>query len=187
MSRIGKAIIKVPAGVSVHRDGGVVTVKGPKGTLEQYVHPDITYTLENDELQVHRPTDQKRHRELHGLYRSLINSLIIGVTDGFVKEMELIGVGYKAEAKGQILEMSLGFSHGIQFVMPEGIVVTTETLKGQPPKITLKSIDKQLLGFVAAKIRSLRPPEPYKGKGIRFVGEVIRRKAGKTSGKGGKK
>ncbi|MCZ2357455.1 MAG: 50S ribosomal protein L6 [Bacteroidia bacterium] len=187
MSRIGKAIIKIPASVSISRVGGMVTVKGPKGTLTQYVHPDITYTLENGDLQVQRPSDQKRHRELHGLYRSLLNNLVTGVTEGFSKEMELIGVGYKAEAKGQILEMSLGFSHGIQFVMPEGITVATETLKGQPPKITLKSIDKQLLGFVAAKIRTLRPPEPYKGKGIRFVKEVIRRKAGKTSGKGGKK
>ncbi|MFN0202873.1 MAG: 50S ribosomal protein L6 [Bacteroidia bacterium] len=184
MSRIGRKIIPLPKGVSISVDNSnVVTVKGPKGELKHEVHPDITVSVEADGIQLNRPTDQKRHKAMHGLYRTIVNNLVVGVAEGYSKNMELVGVGYKAEAAGNQLELSLGFSHPIVFILPKEIGVKTETLRGQNPKIFLSGIDKQLLGQVAAKIRSLRPPEPYKGKGIRYIGEEIRRKAGKTGGK----
>lgn len=184
MSRIGKKPITLPAGVtaSVAADN-TVTVKGPKGTLTQQVDPDITVKVEGGQIIVERPTDQKRHKALHGLYRALLNNMVIGVHQGFKKQMELIGVGYKAEASGQQLQLSLGYSHNILFVVPNEIKVSAETQKGKPPVITLEGIDKQLLGQVAAKIRSFRKPEPYKGKGIKFVDEIIRRKVGKAAAK----
>jgi len=182
MSRIGKKPVNLPQGVSVNISAdNVVSVKGPLGELKQKVDPDITVKVEGNEVVLSRPTDHKRHRSLHGLYRALINNMVIGVSKGFEVQQELVGVGYKAEVKGQILEMSLGFSHDIYFEMPKEIKVETITEKKGNPKIILKSIDKQLLGQVAAKIRSLRKPEPYKGKGIRFVGEVVRKKAGKSA------
>ena len=184
MSRIGKLPISFPSAVNITVDkSNVVTVKGPKGELKQKVDPDIKVEVEDGQVKVTRPTDQKRHRAAHGLYRTLIYNMVVGVSDGYTKEMEVVGVGYKAEAKGSMLELSLGYSHPIVFALPPEISVETETKRGVPPKITLKSIDKQLLGQVAAKIRSFRPPEPYKGKGIRFLGEEIRRKAGKAAGK----
>ncbi|MBC7124053.1 MAG: 50S ribosomal protein L6 [Bacteroidales bacterium] len=182
MSRIGKKPVNLPQGVSVSISAdNVVSVKGPLGELKQKVDPDITVKVEGNEVVLSRPTDHKRHRSLHGLYRALINNMVIGVSKGFEVQQELVGVGYKAEAKGQILEMSLGFSHDIYFEMPKEIKVEAITEKKGNPKVILKSIDKQLLGQVAAKIRSLRKPEPYKGKGIRFVGEVVRKKAGKSA------
>jgi len=184
MSRIGKKIIPLPKGVSLSVDNSnVVTVKGPKGELKQVVHPDISVSLEDATINVTRPTEQKRHKSMHGLYRTIVNNMVTGVTEGFVKNMELVGVGYKAEVAGNQLELSLGYSHPIVFILPKEIEAKAETQRGQNPKITLSCIDKQLLGQVAAKIRSLRPPEPYKGKGIKFEGEIIRRKAGKTGGK----
>lgn len=184
MSRIGKKVIPLPKGVNLSVDNSnVVTVKGPKGQLTQAVHPDISVSLEDGTINVTRPTEQKRHKSMHGLYRTIVNNMVVGVTEGFVKNMELVGVGYKAEATGNQLELSLGYSHPIVFILPNEIGVKTETLRGQNPKITLTGTDKQLLGQVAAKIRSLRPPEPYKGKGIKFEGEILRRKAGKTGGK----
>ena len=181
MSRIGKAPITVPAGVTVSVDKETVTVKGPKGELKQQVNGGITVALEGAEITVSRPTDQKRHRSLHGLYRSLINNMIVGVTEGFSLSQELVGVGFRASNQGNVLELALGFSHPVVFVLPKEITVTTESAKGKAPIIKLESYDKQLLGQVAAKIRSLRTPEPYKGKGIKFVGEVLRRKAGKSA------
>ncbi len=184
MSRIGKLPINIPAGVTVTIDkGNNVTVKGPKGQLQQAVNPDITVSVENNTVIVTRPTDNKRHRELHGLYRALINNMIQGVSQGYTTTLELVGVGYKAEAKGQLLELGLGHSHNIFIELPKEIAVETITEKKSNPKIKLTSIDKQLLGQVAAKIRSLRKPEPYKGKGVRFENETIRRKAGKSAGK----
>ena len=183
MSRIGKNPIALPKGVEVKVSNGNVTVKGAKGELNQKVDTDITVTVEENQILVTRPTDQKRHKALHGLYRSLIANMVKGVSEGFKTEQELVGVGYRATNKGQLLELSLGYSHNITFDIPAEIKVTTASEKGQNPKVILESADKQLIGLVAAKIRSLRKPEPYKGKGIRFVGEVIRRKAGKTSGK----
>jgi large subunit ribosomal protein L6 len=184
MSRIGKAPINVPAGVTVTvSNENVVTVKGPKGELTQVVDKDITISQEDGVLSVTRPTDQKRHRALHGLYRSLINNMVVGVTDGYKIEQELVGVGYRASNQGQTLDLVLGYSHHYVFQLPQEIKVTTSSEKGQTPKIILESIDKQLIGQVAAKIRSLRAPEPYKGKGIKFVGEVLRRKAGKSASK----
>lgn len=188
MSRIGKMPVSLPTGVKISVDNSnVVTVKGPKGELKQSVDKDIEIAIEANSLTVNRPTDQKRHRALHGLYRSLINNMVTGVTEGFKTEMELVGVGFRASNQGQILELALGYSHPIYFVVPREVKVTTETLKGKNPIITLESNDKQLIGQIAAKLRSLRKPEPYKGKGVKFVGEVLRRKAGKTSGKGSKK
>lgn len=182
MSRIGKLPISIPAGVNINVDkSNVVTVKGPKGELKQKVDPDLTVKVEDGTLTVERPTDQKRHRAMHGLYRTLVNNMVVGVSEGFEKKMQVVGVGYKATNQGNKLELSLGFSHPIVLILPPEISVETETQRGKDPLITLKSIDKQLIGQVAAKIRSLRPPEPYKGKGIRFVGEHIRRKAGKTA------
>ncbi|MCS7017656.1 MAG: 50S ribosomal protein L6 [Cytophagales bacterium] len=184
MSRIGKKPITLPAGVTVNvAANNTVTVKGPKGTLSQQVDPDITVKVEGGQIIVERPTDQKRHKALHGLYRALINNMVIGVHEGFKKQMELIGVGYKAEASGQLLQLSLGYSHNIVFEVPKEVKVSAETLKGKPPVITLEGIDKQLIGQIAAKLRSFRKPEPYKGKGIKFVDEVIRRKAGKAAAK----
>ena len=184
MSRIGKAPISVPQGVDISvSKGNMVTVKGPKGELMQQIDPDLTVEVENGELTVNRPTDQKRHRSMHGLYRSLLNNMVEGVSTGFVKELELIGVGYRASNTGQLLELTVGYSHPIYFYIPDEVKVEAVMEKGKNPKVRLESIDKQLLGQVAAKIRSFRKPEPYKGKGIRFKGEDIRRKAGKTASK----
>ena len=181
MSRIGKLPISIPAGVSVTVKENVVTVKGPKGELQQNIHPDISVEVNDGELKVIRPTDEKPHRSMHGLYRALINNMVVGVSQGYQKKMELVGVGYRAISNGQILELSLGYSHAIHIELPKEIKVEAVTDRKSNPIITLESIDKQLLGQVCAKIRSLRKPEPYKGKGIRFVGEVIRRKAGKSA------
>jgi large subunit ribosomal protein L6 len=184
MSRIGKKSINVPSGVTVDvSDHGVVTVKGPKGTLVQEVNPDIKVKVENNEIVVARPTDSKRHKSFHGLYRSLINNMVIGVSEGYKKDLELVGVGFKASNQGQVLELNLGYSHSIFFSLPNEVSLKTETAKGKNPIITLESIDKELIGQIAAKIRELRKVEPYKGKGVRFVGEKVRRKAGKTAGK----
>ncbi len=184
MSRVGKAIIKVPAGVSVEVSAdSVVTVKGGKGELRQPIDPDMKVTVENGELTVARPTEQKRHKAAHGLTRALIANMVVGVSEGYQKKMELVGVGYKATVQGQLLELSLGYSHPIFFQLPVEISASALTEKGKNPIVTIESVDKQLIGQVAAKIRSLRAPEPYKGKGIRFVGEQIRRKAGKTASK----
>ncbi len=183
MSRIGKKPVNLPAGVTVKvGSDNVVSVKGPLGELSQAIHPDITVAVEGGEVTLTRPTDQKRHRSMHGLYRALINNMVVGVSTGWTIQQELVGVGYKAEAKGQVLEMSLGFSHDIHFLLPKEVSVEAKTDRRSNPIITLKSIDKQLLGVVAAKIRSIRKPEPYKGKGIRFVGEVVRKKSGKSAG-----
>ncbi len=184
MSRIGKNPINIPAEVvvSVSNDN-VVTVKGPKGELFQKLDSDITVKQENGVLTVVRPSDQKRHKALHGLYRSLINNMMIGVTKGYKIEQELVGVGYRVTNQGNILDLVLGFSHHYVFQLPPEIKVTTQSEKGKNPKVLLESIDKQLIGQVAAKIRSLRAPEPYKGKGIKFVGEELRRKAGKSASK----
>jgi large subunit ribosomal protein L6 len=184
MSRIGKNPINVPAGVTVTvSKENLVTVKGPKGELSQQVDADIAVTQEDGVLTVTRPTEQKRHKALHGLYRSLINNMVVGVTEGYKIEQELVGVGYRATNQGNTLDLVLGFSHHYVFQLPAEIKVTTLSEKGQTPKVILESIDKQLIGQVAAKIRSLRAPEPYKGKGIKFVGEVLRRKAGKSASK----
>ena len=183
MSRIGKSPIALPKGVEVKVNNGIVTVKGAKGELTQKVDTDITVALEEGNIVVTRPTDQKRHKALHGLYRSLIANMVKGVSEGYKTEQELVGVGYRASNKGQMLELSLGYSHNISFELPKEIKVTTATEKGQNPKVILESADKQLIGMVAAKIRSLRKPEPYKGKGIKFTGEQLRRKAGKSASK----
>jgi large subunit ribosomal protein L6 len=184
MSRVGKKPISIPAGVtiSVGKDN-VVTVKGPKGELKQNVDRDILVEIKDGECQVGRPTDQIRHRAMHGLYRALIANMVKGVTEGFVKKMELVGVGYKASNTGNILDLALGYSHNIIFEIPKELKLATAQEKGKNPEITIEGIDNQLLGQVCAKIRSLRKPEPYKGKGVRFAGEVVRRKAGKSAGK----
>jgi large subunit ribosomal protein L6 len=183
MSRIGKLPIVVPekVTVTVGKDN-IVAVKGPLGELKQKIDADITVAVEGKSIIITRPTEQKRHKALHGLYRSLINNMVTGVSTGYTIQQELVGVGYRAEAKGQLLEMSLGFSHDIVMQLPAEVKVETVTEKRANPIITLKSHDKQLIGQVAAKIRSLRAPEPYKGKGIKFVGEQLRRKAGKSAG-----
>lgn len=183
MSRIGKAPINLPSGVTVSVNKSTVTVKGPKGELNQEVNPDMTVKVEDNTVTVERPTEQKRHKALHGLYRALINNMVEGVSQGYKKQLELVGVGYKATAQGQTLELSLGYSHSIYFAVPQEIQIGAETAKGKNPIITIEGTDKQLVGQVAAKLRSLRKIEPYKGKGIRFVGEQIRRKAGKTAAK----
>ena len=183
MSRIGKKPITIPSGVEININGGSVTVKGAKGTLEREIDTDFTLTIEDGVLTVQRPTDQKRHKALHGLYRSLLNNMVEGVSEGFKKELELVGVGYKAATQGQILELNLGYSHNIFMEIPAEVKAVAETQKGKNPIVTLESADKELIGEVSAKIRSLRKIEPYKGKGIRFVGEIIRRKAGKTAAK----
>ncbi|MDH6252035.1 large subunit ribosomal protein L6 [Chryseobacterium sp. H1D6B] len=181
MSRIGKAIITVPSGVTVTENNGIVTVKGPKGELSQELTEGITLEQQDGVLTFSRPSDSKQHRALHGLYRALINNMILGTAEGFTKKLELVGVGYRASHSGQKLELALGFSHGIVLELPKEVVIDTLTEKGKNPIITLTSYDKQLLGMVAAKIRSFRKPEPYKGKGVRFVGEIVRRKAGKSA------
>ena len=184
MSRIGKSPISIPKGVQINiSDKNLVTVKGPKGTLMQSVDPTITVKEEDGSINVSRPSDAKPHRAMHGLYRALIANMVKGVTEGFVIEQELVGVGYRATTKGQRLDLSLGFSHNVAFELPSEIKVTAAQEKGKNPIIRMESADKQLLGAVAAKIRGLRKPEPYKGKGVRFVGEVVRRKAGKAAGK----
>ena len=182
MSRIGKAPIEIPAGVTVKIDNNVVTVKGPKGELSQAVNPDLAIKVEDNHIVVTRPSDDREHRAQHGLYRALIHNMVVGVSTGYRKEMELVGVGYRAAATGQVLELSLGFSHAIFIKLPPEVKVEAKSERNQNPLIILESDDKQLLGQVCAKIRSLRKPEPYKGKGIKFVGEVIRRKSGKSAG-----
>ena len=184
MSRIGKKPVVVPAGVTVTvGSDNVVTVKGPRGELKQQIDRDIKVEVKGTDVELGRPTDQIRHKALHGLYRSLINNMVKGVTDGYKKNMELVGVGYNAANQGNILDLALGYSHNIIFEIPKEVKVATAQEKGQNPTITLEGADKQLVGAVAAKIRSLRKPEPYKGKGIKFAGEVLRRKAGKAAGK----
>lgn len=184
MSRIGKKPIDLPQGVSVDvAADNVVTVKGPKGELKQAVNPDMKIVVDGSSLTVERPTEQKRHKSLHGLYRSLLNNMVVGVSQGYKKDLELVGVGYKATATNNVLELSLGYSHNIFVAVPNEIKVGAEMLKGKNPTVSLEGIDKELIGQVAAKIKSLRKSEPYKGKGIKFVGEVIRRKAGKTASK----
>ena len=184
MSRIGKKPIPVTNGVTitVGKDN-VITVKGPKGELKQEVDRDIKVEIVEGEVVFTRPTDQIRHRAMHGLYRALVANMVKGVTEGFTKKLELVGVGYKASNQGNLLDLSLGFSHNIIFEVPKELKVATAQEKGDNPKITLEGIDKQLLGQVAAKLRSLRKPEPYKGKGVKYEGEHIRRKAGKAAGK----
>lgn len=182
MSRIGNLPISLPAGVSVDiSDTNLVSVKGPLGELSVQVKPDIKVEMKENTLELSRPSDSKNHKSLHGLYRALINNTVLGVSEGYKKELELVGVGYRAEVKGQQLELSLGYSHDIIMELPAEIKVEARTERRQNPIVTLTSIDKQLIGHVAAKIRSLRPPEPYKGKGVKFVGEQLRRKAGKSA------
>ena len=184
MSRIGKKPVTIPSGVTITVGAdNVVTVKGPKGELKESIDRDINLEVKDGELIVTRPTDQIRHRAMHGLYRSLVSNMVKGVTEGFKKNLELVGVGFKAANQGNILDLSLGYSHNIIFEVPSELKVTTAQEKGDNPKIFLEGIDKQLIGQVAAKLRSLRKPEPYKGKGVKYVGEVIRRKAGKAAGK----
>lgn len=184
MSRIGNAPITIPEGVEINvSKENIVTVKGKLGELSETVNSSITVKIDDRELSLSRPNDDKELRSMHGLYRSLINNMVVGVTNGYVIEQELVGVGYRAKSQGQKLELSLGFSHPIIFQLPEQVKVTAATEKGKNPTIKLESFDKQLIGQVAAKIRSFRKPEPYKGKGILFKGEVIRRKAGKTAAK----
>lgn len=183
MSRIGKMPITLPEKVEVTvASDNTVTVKGPKGTLTQKVDPDITVSLEDGVLNVTRPTEQKRHRALHGLYRALINNMVVGVSEGYRREMDIVGVGYRVENQGNLVTFTIGYSHPIIFYVPSEIKVVTGMEKGAPPFIKLEGIDKELIGQVCAKIRSFRKPEPYKGKGIMFKGEQIRRKAGKTAG-----
>lgn len=184
MSRIGKQPVTIPQGVTITvGNDNVVTVKGPKGELKQPVDRDIQVEVKDGQLVLGRPTDQIRHRAMHGLYRALIANLVKGVTDGYKKNLELVGVGYKASNQGNLLDLSLGYSHNIIFEVPKELKVATAQEKGQNPSISLEGIDKQLIGQVAAKIRSLRKPEPYKGKGVKYKDEVIRRKAGKAAGK----
>lgn len=183
MSRIGNAIINIPAGVDIQMKDTVVTVKGPKGELTQQIDPSITVEIEDGTLKCSRTSDAKQVKAFHGLYRSLINNMIEGVVNGYSTKQELVGVGYRAQVQGKLLTLNLGFSHPIIFELPEEVKATAETEKGKNPVVTLESIDKQLVGQVAAKIRSMRKPEPYKGKGIKYVGEELRRKAGKTAAK----
>lgn len=184
MSRIGRASINIPSGVSIDvSKGNLVTVKGGKGTLSEQINPDLNVKIEEGVLTVERPTDQKRHREAHGLSRSLINNMVTGVSTGFTKQMELIGVGYRVSNTGNMLELLVGYSHPIYFLLPAELNLVTKMEKGENPTIIIEGSDLQLIGQVCAKIRAIRKPEPYKGKGIKFTGEVVRRKAGKTSGK----
>lgn len=184
MSRIGKKPITVPKGVTITIGAdNVLVVKGPKGELKQAIDRDIKAEVKDGVLEFTRPTDQIRHRALHGLYRALVSNMVTGVTDGYKRQLELIGVGFKASNQGNVLDLALGYSHNIIFEIPKELKLVTETNKGENPKITLEGTDKQLIGAVAAKIRSLRKPEPYKGKGVRYVGEVVRKKAGKAAGK----
>lgn len=184
MSRIGKLPIEIPQGVEVKvSDKNIVTVKGKLGELSRKVDSDITVKTENNQVIITRPTEQKRHKALHGLYRALIANMIEGVSKGFKTVQELVGVGYKAQAKGQLLELTLGYSHNVAIELPKEIKLTTAQEKGKNPTVTMESCDNELLGLVAAKIRSLRKPEPYKGKGIKFENEILRKKAGKAAGK----
>ena len=181
MSRIGKLPIELPKGVTVEMKDNVLTVKGPKGELKQAVNPNIKVEIEDGHIVVSRPNDERDSRAQHGLYRALINNMVTGVSTGFKKELEIVGVGYKAESKGQVLELALGYSHAIYMVMPPEVKIEAKTERNKNPLITLESCDMQLLGQICAKIRSFRKPEPYKGKGVKFVGEIIRRKSGKTA------
>ena len=184
MSRIGKMPITIPSGVEVKiNDKNLVSVKGPKGHLTQMIDPDIKVSLEDGVISVTRPTDQKRHRSLHGLYRSLLNNMVEGVANGYSKDLEVVGVGYRAANTGQLLELTLGYSHPVMFFIPEEVKVSTSQEKGKNPMIRLESADKELIGQIAAKIKSFRKSEPYKGKGIKFLGEILRRKAGKAAAK----
>lgn len=184
MSRIGKNPVTIAKGVNVNVGAdNVITVKGPKGELKQAIDRDIKVLVKEDKIYFERPTDQIRHKALHGLYRSLVNNMVHGVAEGYTKTLELVGVGFKASHHGQLLDLSLGYSHNIIVEIPKELSVTTGQEKGKNPKVTLTSVDKQLLGQVAAKIRSLRKPEPYKGKGVKFENEVLRRKAGKSASK----
>jgi large subunit ribosomal protein L6 len=184
MSRIGKSPVTIPSGVEVKVDGNIISAKGPKGQLVQEFDSEaVSVVVEGSQVTFSRASDAPDHRSKHGLYRSLLNNMVIGVSEGYKKELEVVGVGYRATATGQLLELALGYSHPIAIELPKEIKVTAETLKGKAPVVMLESFDKQLVGQVAAKIRSLRKPEPYKGKGIKFVGEEIRRKAGKSAGK----
>ncbi len=183
MSRIGRSPIPVPAGVDVVLEGRTVTVTGPKGTLSRALHPDMTVTREDDAIVVTRPTEQKTHRQLHGLTRTLVNNMVVGVTTGYRKGLEITGVGYRAALVGQKLQLNLGYSHQIEIDPPQGIAFELET----PTRLAVVGIDKELVGQVAAEVRSTRKPEPYKGKGVRYAGEYIRRKAGKAGKIGAKK
>lgn len=183
MSRIGKSPVSIPSGVDVKVDGAKITVKGPKGELTQDIDSCVQLAIEDGNVTFTRESDSPSHRAKHGLYRALVNNMVIGVSEGYKKELEVIGVGYRATATGQQLELALGYSHPVILEFPKEVKVSADTQKGKAPVVTLESFDKQLLGQVAAKIRSLRKPEPYKGKGIRFLGEEIRRKAGKAAGK----
>ena len=182
MSRIGKLPISIPSGVTVTSKDGVITVKGPKGELNQCVEPTIEVKVENNQIELTRPNDEKETKAKHGLYRALINNMVKGVSEGYRKELELVGVGYRAQNQGQVLELSLGYSHNIYVGLPDEIKIETKNERNQNPLIILECCDKQLLGQVCAKLRSFRKPEPYKGKGVKFVGEYIRRKAGKAAG-----
>ena len=181
MSRIGKMPIEIPAGVTVQVKDNIVTVKGPKGELSQAVNPDLEINVADGHIEIKRPSDDREHRAQHGLYRALIHNMVVGVSEGYKREMELVGVGYRATATGQVLELALGYSHAIYIKLPKEVKVEAKTERNKNPLIILESYDKQLLGQVCAKIRSLRKPEPYKGKGIKFVGEQIRRKSGKSA------
>jgi len=183
MSRIGKLPIEIPAGVTITVNNGEVTVKGPKGELKQVVNPIITVQVEDGVCNVTRSDEEKESRAMHGLYRSLIHNMVVGVSEGYKKTLELVGVGYRASNNGQVLELALGYTHNIFLGLPEEVSVQTISERNQNPFIVFESVDKQLIGQVCAKIRSFRKPEPYKGKGVKFKGEVIRRKAGKTAGK----
>ena len=184
MSRVGNLPINFQKGVDIQvSKNNLVTVKGPKGTLTEQIDPDITINMNDSEMTFSRPTDQNRHKSLHGLSRALVNNMIVGVTEGFTKKLELVGVGYRVSNTGNLLEIIIGYSHPIYFYVPDEVKVETKTEKGSNPMIILTSNDKQLLGQIAAKIRAFRKPEPYKGKGIKYSTEILRRKAGKTSGK----
>jgi large subunit ribosomal protein L6 len=184
MSRIGSKPVSIPKGVTVTlNNDNSITVKGPKGELKEAIDRDIKVEVKDDQVVLGRPTDQIRHRAMHGLYRALIANMIKGVTEGYKKNLELIGVGFKASNQGNVLDLSLGYSHNIVFEIPKELKLATAQEKGQNPTISLEGVDRQLLGQVAAKIRGLRKPEPYKGKGVRYVGEVVRKKAGKAAGK----
>ena len=183
MSRIGRLPITVPSGVDVTIDGRTVTVKGPKGSLTRELHPDMTVAREDDRLVVTRPTEQKTHKQLHGLTRTLVNNMVVGVTDGYRKSLEITGVGYRAAKVGEKLQLNLGYSHPIEIAPPQGISFEVEN----PTHLAVVGIDKELVGQIAAQVRSTRKPEPYKGKGVRYAGEYIRRKAGKAGKIGGKK
>ena len=184
MSRIGKAPVTLPAGVEFKvDDNNLVTIKGPKGELSQQIDPDLKVSLNEGDIIFERPTEQKRHKAMHGLYRSLVANMVTGVSEGYTKKLELVGVGYRANAQGQKLELQVGYSHPIIMIIPKEVKVTSEAEKGKSPAVILESNDKQLIGQIAAKIRSFRKPEPYKGKGIKYSDEVIRRKAGKAAAK----